>query len=110
MLHVVIETVNIELGSCGLVVGNFHQEGAMITPIFPIRVRPDFDPLHPSRPYFRDETVVDVKRALLFPLKVVGRLFFFPVSFAMKEMVAAHQTQLGEHLHQPAMVQIGSVI
>ena len=44
----------------------------MVTPIFPFRVRPDFDTLPPSGPCLRDKTIVDVKRVLLVPLKVVS--------------------------------------
>jgi hypothetical protein len=80
-------------------VGDFHQERAMVTMTLPVRVGPDLDTLHIRRPGPRDETVVDVKRALLLPLKIVGGLLFFAMSFAMKEMVAAHQAKLGEHFH-----------
>ena len=72
MLRDVIETVNIELGFCGLRSRQLPQGGAMVTPIFPFRVRPDFDTLPPSGPCLRDKTIVDVKRVLLVPLKVVS--------------------------------------
>ena len=71
----------------------------MVTMAAPVRVGPNLDTLYLRRPAQRDETVVDVKRALLLPLKIVGGLLFFAMSFAMKEMVAAHQAKLGEHFH-----------
>lgn len=71
----------------------------MVAMTLPFRVGPDLDPLHFLRPRQRYEAVVNVKRALLLPLKIVGVLLLFAMSFAMKEMVAANQAKLGEHFH-----------
>jgi len=81
----------------------------MVTAIFPFHVGPDLDALHIRRPFLRDEAVVDVKRALLLLLKVVSRLLLLAVSFAMTEMVAAHQAKLGEHFHQSKPQRLGGV-
>ena len=43
----------------------------MATTILPSRVGADLDALHIRRPFLRDEAVVDVKRALLFPPAVL---------------------------------------
>jgi len=82
----------------------------MVTMTLPVRVRSDVDAFHIRRPGLRYEAVVDVKRALFLPLKIVGGLLLFAMSFAVKEMVAAHQAKLGEHFHQGAMAEPGGVI
>ena len=43
----------------------------MVTVILPVREGPDVDASQMGRPFLRDETVVDVKRALLFPMSRV---------------------------------------
>ena len=76
----------------------------MVTTSLPFRVGPDLNALHPRRPFLRDEAVVDVKLATLLLLKIVGRVLLFPVGFAMREMVAAHQAKFRKHFHQDAIV------
>jgi hypothetical protein len=71
-------------------VGKFHQYGAMVATAFPFRIGSDLDTLHIRRPVPRDEAVVDMKWALLLPLKVISGLLLFAVPLAMKEMVAAY--------------------
>ena len=82
----------------------------MVAMTLPFRVRPNLDTLHIRRPDPGNKAVVDVKRTLLLPLKIVRGLLLFAMSFAMKEMVAAHQAQFGKHFHQGAMVQALVVI
>ena len=83
---------------------DLHKQWAMVAVALPVREGPDVDASQMGRPFVRDEAVVDVKRALLFPVKVVGWLFLFPVSFAIKVMIAAYQGKLGEHFHQCTVV------
>ena len=71
----------------------------MVAMTLPFRVRPNLDTLHIRRPDPGNKAVVDVKRTLLLPLKIVGGLLLFAMSFAMKEMIAAYQAQLGQHFH-----------
>jgi hypothetical protein len=63
----------------------------VLTTSLPFRIGPDLNAFNNRRPFLWDEAVVDVKWALLFPLKVVGKLLLLAVTFAIKEMVAAHK-------------------
>ena len=55
----------------------------MVAMTLPFRVRSDVDTFHTRRPGPRYEAVVDVKRALFVPLKIVGGLLLFAMSFAI---------------------------
>src|SRR5271154_5896450 len=81
----------------------------MVAAVLPFRVGPDLHPSQTCRPFHWDEAVVDVKWPPLFPLKIISGLLLFAVSFAMKEMVAAHQAKLGEHFHQGAVAKASGV-
>ena len=89
---------------------DFHEQGAMVALLAPLREGPNLYPLDPVHPRFGNEAIVDVKRLGFIPLMVVGGRLLTAMGLRPGRVVSADQAERGESADKCGVIEIVRMI